>query len=234
MRVRSQPYPRLRVLILPSTPVRHFTVRRNAGRCSSARRAAEGLPLRGHHDLLHAEVVQVVLDGFLAVAAVAGDRARGASRAFAGSDPPLAPVGVWWSNCRPSRTVARSRSTGGRLPRRYRLPRPTRRARAEILGGRQVGVRSSRPYSCSSTCRPANCYAPPNPLSQAEVTRIRGAREAGPPPRPSTEPRHLDGLVVEITVKRRASNTGGVMSFGRLHGTVWAGHSKPGGTRRMR
>src|SRR3954447_17623754 len=47
MRVRSHPYPRLRVLILPSHPVRHLMVLRNAGRCSSARRTAEGLPLRG-------------------------------------------------------------------------------------------------------------------------------------------------------------------------------------------
>jgi len=47
MRVRSQPHPRLRVLILPSTPLRHLIVRRNAGRCSSARRPAEGCPCGG-------------------------------------------------------------------------------------------------------------------------------------------------------------------------------------------
>src|SRR5258706_3799941 len=46
-RLRSQPYPRLRVLIRPSLPVRHFTVRRNAGRCSAAWRSLPGLPLRG-------------------------------------------------------------------------------------------------------------------------------------------------------------------------------------------
>jgi hypothetical protein len=75
MRVWSQPHPRSRVLILPSHPVRHFTVRRKAGRCSTARRAAEGLPLRADHHVGDAEVVQVVLDALLAVAAVGGDGA---------------------------------------------------------------------------------------------------------------------------------------------------------------
>lgn len=43
----SQPYCRLRALILQSLPVRHFTVRRNAGRCSTDRLAVEGLPFGG-------------------------------------------------------------------------------------------------------------------------------------------------------------------------------------------
>src|SRR5664279_508191 len=46
-RPRSQPYPRLRVLIRPSQPVRYLTVRRNARRCSTCCRFAPGLPLRG-------------------------------------------------------------------------------------------------------------------------------------------------------------------------------------------
>ena len=45
--MRSQPYPRFRVLIRPSHPVRYFTVRRNARRCSTCCRAAAGRPLRG-------------------------------------------------------------------------------------------------------------------------------------------------------------------------------------------
>src|SRR4051794_40022516 len=54
----------------------------------------------------------------------------------------------------------------------------------------------------------------PNPLSRDKVIRLRGARPAGPPPRPSVEP---------IRVQRRASNTGVVMvagqkiALGRLH-----------------
>jgi len=47
IRVRSHPNPRLRVLIRPSDPVRHFTVRRNARRRSTACRALPGLPFRG-------------------------------------------------------------------------------------------------------------------------------------------------------------------------------------------
>ena len=46
MRVRPSRMP-FEVLIRPSLPVRHLMVRRNAFRCSSARRAWEGLPLRG-------------------------------------------------------------------------------------------------------------------------------------------------------------------------------------------
>lgn len=64
----------------PSLPVRHLTVRRNDGRCSSARRAWEGLPLRGI-DRTYTEVVQVIFDAFLAVAAVGGDGAGRASGA---------------------------------------------------------------------------------------------------------------------------------------------------------
>jgi hypothetical protein len=45
----------------------------------------------------------------------------------------------------------------------------------------------------------------PNPLSPAEVARLRGARPAGPPPQPSTGP---------VWVQRRASNTGIVMVVG--------------------
>ena len=66
----------------PSQPVRHLIVRRNAGRCSSARRAWEGLPLRGITTVAHAQIVQVVLDAFLAVAAVGGDGARRAPGAL--------------------------------------------------------------------------------------------------------------------------------------------------------
>src|SRR5260370_13109644 len=83
-RVRSQPYWRWSVLILPSLPVRHLTARRKAGRCSVAWRALPGLPLRDDH-LADAQVVQVVFDGLLAVAAVGGD---GAGRAGGALDDP--------------------------------------------------------------------------------------------------------------------------------------------------
>jgi hypothetical protein len=54
----------------------------------------------------------------------------------------------------------------------------------------------------------------PNPLTPAEVLRVRGARPAGPPPQPRTDP---------IRVQRLASNSGIVMvvgqkvALGRIH-----------------
>ena len=59
----------------PSLPVRHLIVRRKAGRCSSARRAWEGLPLRGITTFLRAEVGELAVDVGFAVAAVGGDGA---------------------------------------------------------------------------------------------------------------------------------------------------------------
>jgi hypothetical protein len=46
----------------------------------------------------------------------------------------------------------------------------------------------------------------PNPLTPAQVTRLRGARPAGPPPRPPSEP---------ARVQRRASATGLIMVCGQ-------------------
>lgn len=51
--VRASPKSRLAQLIRPSQPVRHSTCLRNAGRCSMARRAALGLPLRGSTTCAH-------------------------------------------------------------------------------------------------------------------------------------------------------------------------------------
>lgn len=54
----------------------------------------------------------------------------------------------------------------------------------------------------------------PNPLTPAEIMRLRSARPAGPPPQPATGP---------TRVQRRASNSGVVMvvgqkvALGRLH-----------------
>lgn len=53
-----------------------------------------------------------------------------------------------------------------------------------------------------------------NPLTPGQVKRLRGARPAGPPPRPSAEP---------ARVQRRVSNTGVIMmcgqkiALGRVH-----------------
>src|SRR5829696_6790921 len=59
----------------PSQPVRHFTCCRNARCCSWACRALLGLPLRGM-TTFRTEIVQVILDAGLAVAAVGGHRSR--------------------------------------------------------------------------------------------------------------------------------------------------------------
>ena len=46
----------------------------------------------------------------------------------------------------------------------------------------------------------------PNPLTWDQARKLRGARPAGPPPRPSVEP---------VTVQRRASNSGVIMVVGQ-------------------
>jgi len=66
----------LSALIRPSLPVRHWTVRRNAGRRSSAWRAAPGPALAGNHHVAHTQLVQGIVDAFLPVAAVGGDGSR--------------------------------------------------------------------------------------------------------------------------------------------------------------
>jgi hypothetical protein len=65
----------------------------------------------------------------------------------------------------------------------------------------------------------------PNPLTPSELLRVRGARPAGPPPQPRTDP---------VRVQRRVSKTGGIcvctqkIALGREHArktvTVHVGH----------
>ncbi len=86
IRVRSQPYPRLRLLIRPSLPVRHFTDLRNAGRCSMACRALPGLPLRGITTVRTPRSYNAWSTFASGVAAVCGD---GAGLAAGASDDAL-------------------------------------------------------------------------------------------------------------------------------------------------
>jgi transposase InsO family protein len=78
---------------------------------------------------------------------------------------------------------------------------------AEILGGQLVGIRIEPAtlmfYDPGSR---ALLRTRPNPLTSAEVARLRGVRPAGPPPRPSAEP---------IRVQRRVSATGVIMVAGQ-------------------
>jgi transposase InsO family protein len=74
---------------------------------------------------------------------------------------------------------------------------------AEILGGRQVGVRiDGETLSFFDLSSRELLRVRPNPLTGEEVRRLRGLRPAGPPPRPGVEP---------VRVQRRVSAVGTVM-----------------------
>ena len=89
---------------------------------------------------------------------------------------------------------------------------------AELLAGRQVSIRIDE--------HTLTFYDPdsrqllrtrPSPFSYRQARLLRGARPAGPPPRPALEP---------VTVQRRASTTGTIMIAGQvIHiGRSHAGH----------
>ncbi|WP_413803956.1 IS481 family transposase [Streptomyces iranensis] len=74
---------------------------------------------------------------------------------------------------------------------------------AEILGGRQVGIRiDDETLSFFDPSSRELLRVRPNPLTSNEVQRLRGLRPAGPPPRPRVEP---------VRVQRRVSAVGTIM-----------------------
>jgi transposase InsO family protein len=78
---------------------------------------------------------------------------------------------------------------------------------AEILGGRRVTIRvedTTLMFFDPDTRELLRTR--PNPLTYDQARRLRGARPAGPPPRPSVEP---------VTAQRRASNTGVITVAGQ-------------------
>jgi hypothetical protein len=86
---------------------------------------------------------------------------------------------------------------------------------AEILAGRRVGIRVEEHTLMFFDLDTRELLRTrTNPLTPAEVVKLRGARPAGPTPQPSTDP---------VRVQRRASNTGIVMvvgqkiALGRVH-----------------
>lgn len=92
---------------------------------------------------------------------------------------------------------------------------PKRLLAAEILAGRLVGIRIEPALLMFFDPDTRELLrVRPNPLTPEQVLRLRGARRAGPPPRPSTEP---------VTVQRRASATGVILvcrqrvNLGRAH-----------------
>ena len=78
---------------------------------------------------------------------------------------------------------------------------------AEILGGRRVTVRiEEHTLLFFDPDTRELLRTRPNPLSYDQARKLRGARPAGAPPRPTVEP---------VTVQRRASNSGVVMIVGQ-------------------
>lgn len=74
---------------------------------------------------------------------------------------------------------------------------------AEILGGRRVTIRIDDHVLLIFDPETRELLRTrPNPLTYDQARHLRGARPAGPPPRPSTEP---------VTVTRRVSATGTIM-----------------------
>jgi transposase InsO family protein len=77
----------------------------------------------------------------------------------------------------------------------------------EILAGRRVSVRIEEATLMFFDPETRELLRTrPSPLTWDQARAMRGARPAGPPPRPSTEP---------VTVQRRASNTGVIMVAGQ-------------------
>jgi hypothetical protein len=92
---------------------------------------------------------------------------------------------------------------------------PHRLLAAEILGGQLAGIRIEE--NTLMFFDPASrvlLRTRSNPLTPAQAARLRGARPAGPPPRPPSEP---------VRVQRRASATGVIgvcgqkVALGRIH-----------------
>ncbi|HEX3956457.1 MAG TPA: IS481 family transposase [Trebonia sp.] len=86
---------------------------------------------------------------------------------------------------------------------------------AEILAGRRVSIRiEDTTMMIFDPGTRELLRTRPSPLTWDQARKLRGARPAGPPPRPSTEP---------VTAQRVASNTGSIMiagqtiALGRIH-----------------
>ena len=78
---------------------------------------------------------------------------------------------------------------------------------AEILGGRRVSIRIEEHTLMFFEPETRELLRTrPNPLTYEQARKLRGARPAGAPPRPTVEP---------VTVQRRASNSGVVMVVGQ-------------------
>jgi transposase InsO family protein len=97
--------------------------------------------------------------------------------------------------------VDRIVSTGGTVS---LLGRPV--LAAEILAGQRVTIRIDESTLSYFDAETRQLRTRPSPFTYQQARRLRGARPAGPPPRPSLEP---------IRVQRRASNSGVIMVVGQ-------------------
>ncbi len=78
---------------------------------------------------------------------------------------------------------------------------------AEILSGRRVSIRiDAATLMFFDPDTRELLRTRPNPLSYDQARKLRGARSAGPPPRPSVEP---------VTIQRRVWDTGVIMVAGQ-------------------
>jgi hypothetical protein len=149
------------------------------------------------HDLIHLSIAGVRVKTLrshlstndLAALAATGGRLAG---------PPLLPPPEPGSAVEVDRTVSR----GGLISLgNHQL------LAAEILGGRRVSIRiddTTLMFFDPDTRELLRTR--PNPLTYDQARRLRGARPAGPPPRPSVEP---------VTAQRRASNSGVITVAGQ-------------------
>jgi transposase InsO family protein len=136
----------------------------------------------------------------------AADLARLAASGGRAAGPPPLPASEPGSAIEVDRVVSKDGqvSLGGR----YSIA-------AEILGGRLVSIRiEETTLMFFDPGTRVLLRTRPSPLTWDQARRLRGARPAWPPPRPSAEP---------VTVQRRASNTGVIMvagqkiALGRIH-----------------
>src|SRR5262249_19136164 len=157
-------------------------------------------------DVIHLLIAGVRHKSFrshLSVNDLAALRAQGGRDA---GPPPLPPPVAGGDAVEVDRTVGRT----GLIPLGQHLI-----LAAEILAGRRVAIRVDQTTLMFFDPDTRDLLrVRPNPLTPAEIGKLRAARPAGPVPQPSSEP---------VRVQRRASNTGIVMvvgqkiALGRVH-----------------
>jgi transposase InsO family protein len=156
-------------------------------------------------DVIHLTIAGARVKSLRSHLPAAGLAALAASGARPAGPPPLPPAEPG-AALEVDRTVARNGAV--HLAGRY-VPA------GEILAGRRVSIRVEEATLMFFDPETRELLRTrPSPLTWDQARAMRGARPAGPPPRPSTEP---------VTAQRRASNTGVIMvagqkiALGRIH-----------------